>query len=71
MIIVWKSKIRSPEKNVMKRITVRPLKPAALDHFRSVLDSYSWQDVIGESSVDKKLEKFLTITDAMINECFL
>ena len=38
MIIVWKPKIRSPEKNVMKRITVRPLKPAALDHFRSVLD---------------------------------
>ena len=54
----------------MKRIKVRPIKPAALDHFRPVLESYCWHDVLSEVSVDKKLDNFLSTTNSMINEYF-
>ena len=51
-------------------MTVRPIKPSALESFHGFLASYSWTDVTCASSVDDKLEKFLTATNTMIDELF-
>ena len=64
------SKIQQPQNNITKKVTVRPIKPSALESFHSFLASYNWKNVISASSVDAKLEEFLTATSNMINDFF-
>jgi hypothetical protein len=51
-------------------VTVRPIKPSALEHFHLFLASFIWNSVIFATSVDAKLEKFLTVTNNLINDFF-
>ena len=67
---IWTSKIQQPQKTSIKKVTVRPIKPSVLESFHGFLASYNWTDVTCASSVDDKLEKFLTATNTMINEFF-
>ena len=69
-MVNWTSKIQQPQKTSIKKVTVRPIKPFALESFQGFLASYNWTDVTCASSVDDKLEKFLTATNTMINEFF-
>ncbi len=69
-MVIWISKIQQPQNNITKKVTVRPIKPSALEFFHSFLASYNWQNVIFASSVDAKLEEFLTATSDMINDFF-
>ena len=69
-MVIWTSKIQQPQKTSTKKVTVRPIKPSALESYHGFLASYNWTDVICASSVDDKLEKFLTATSTMINEFF-
>ena len=59
-MVIWTSKI--------KKVTVRAIKPFALESFHGFLASYNWTDVTCASSADDKLEKFRTATNTMINE---
>lgn len=69
-MVTWTSKMQQPQNNTTRKVTVRPIKPSALELFRLFLGSYNWNDVISASTVDDKLEKFLTTTNKMINEFF-
>jgi hypothetical protein len=59
-MVIWMSKIQQPQNNITNKVTVRPIKPSALESFPSLLASYNWQNVISASSVDAKVEDFLT-----------
>ena len=69
-MVIWTSKIQQPQKTSTKKVTVRPIKPSAPESFHAFLASHNWTDVTCASSVDDKLEKFLTATNTMINEFF-
>ena len=64
-MVIWTSKIQEPQKTSTKKVTVRPIKPSALESFHGFLASYNWTDVTCASFVDDKLENFLTATNTI------
>ena len=69
-LIIWKSKIQIPRKNIIRKINVRPLKHSALQQFNEFLNQYNWSSVVTADSTDAKVEEFLKVTQSMIDNFF-
>ena len=69
-LIIWKSKIQIPRKNIIRKINVRPLKHSALQQFNEFLNQYNWSSVVTADSTDAKVEEFLKVTQGMIDNFF-
>jgi hypothetical protein len=68
--LIWKSKEQAQGKNEFKKITVRLIKETRLRLFEDCIGLEMWSAVYDASCINTKVNAFLSITNAMTDNCF-
>lgn len=69
-VIKWQPKDRSKDKNILKKIKVRPLRQSSLREFNEYLKFYDWSPVLHAVCTNSKTDLFLELTNKMIDAFF-